>query len=749
MVYRAISAGGEPVALKVLFPPPGAGPELLARFQREAQTAQRLEHPGIVRVLEAGQAGDITFMAMTLVEGQTLADRLAQSGPLDEAAAADIAWQVADALDYAHRQGVIHRDVKPSNILLTGDGRAMLTDFGVARVLDDVTLTRTGHAVGTPAYMAPEQAMAGKTVDARADLYALGVVLYHMVTGRPPFQGSTPQVLHAHVYTPPPAPSAVTRVSRAMEELILQAMAKDISRRFQTGQAMAHALARLDSPANTKTQMAPPTLPGRVLPGRWRWLGLALLPLAAVVIWQMEDLPASPPPTSTPAQLALAPLPAPALSTPTPLPEPTATVTPAPVRLPFPAGTLLKSASPGVFRLGESGVLQHIYDWPTFLAFGFVESDIQTADKTLLDSLPRAGELTRLIQGQDQPLDWVVAGRRWRIERWQTTLAQEGYNGLPASPADPQLLAALPLALQETDMPEGTILKSGGSDIYRLFAGRLLRRFSSPDLLPAYGYDPAGVAEVPDEILPLYRLGPALTQLLRSEESEAVFLIDEGRRQPMPAGEALWALGYGVEDVSTVPADFLAGFPLAPTPAPPAATLAEPGPTPSPPLSPSPTPCPLPLDPALADFLAGRPLQDQLGCPRGEAMTTPAAWQTFEYGLLLWRADSNLIYVLAPDKTWFSTGDTWRDGDAPYDPTIVPPAGFYQPVRGFGKVWRERPGVREALGWANAEEEGLMVAIQEFTGGSAWRDGEQAAWIVLLSDGTYVFEQAPTQPAMN
>ena len=118
VVYRARHSQGDVVALKVLFPPPGADREVLARFEREARTAARLRHPAIARVFEAGQAKGRAFMAMALIEGQTLAERLAQAGPLDEATAADIAWQIADALDYAHRQGVIHRDVKPSNIML-------------------------------------------------------------------------------------------------------------------------------------------------------------------------------------------------------------------------------------------------------------------------------------------------------------------------------------------------------------------------------------------------------------------------------------------------------------------------------------------------------------------------------------------------------------------------------------------------------------------------------------------------------
>jgi serine/threonine protein kinase len=256
-VYRARNPQSEVVALKVLFPPPNLGLEILARFEREARTAARLNHPAIVRVFDVGQAAGCAFMAMSLIEGQSLADRLTQVERLDEATAADIAWQIADALHYAHQQGVIHRDVKPSNILLTTEGQALLTDFGVALALDDPALTQAGHTVGTPIYMSPEQAAGEQVIDGRADLYSLGVVLYHTVTGRVPFQGNTPQVLHAHVYESPPAPSTVADVSPAMEAIILQALAKEVSERFQTGTAMAEALARLSSQPATKTSIAP------------------------------------------------------------------------------------------------------------------------------------------------------------------------------------------------------------------------------------------------------------------------------------------------------------------------------------------------------------------------------------------------------------------------------------------------------------------------------------------------------------
>lgn len=263
-VYRALAPQGETVALKTLFPPPGVGPDMLARFEREARTVAKLRHPAIVPVLDAGHAAGLSYIVMALIEGESLADRLQAERRLDEATAADIAWQMADALHYAHSQNIIHRDVKPANILLTADGRAMLTDFGVALALDDPALTRTGFIVGTPAYIAPEQAAGQRPLDGRADIYTLGVVLYQMVTGRLPFQGPTPHVLRAHVFDPPPPPSTVAPISPVLEAIIMRALAKSAADRFQTGLELAQALAV--SGREPATQAELPLSEGQTLP---------------------------------------------------------------------------------------------------------------------------------------------------------------------------------------------------------------------------------------------------------------------------------------------------------------------------------------------------------------------------------------------------------------------------------------------------------------------------------------------------
>ncbi|MEW5957442.1 MAG: serine/threonine-protein kinase [Chloroflexota bacterium] len=348
VVYRAGRSDGEAVALKVLFPPPGAGDEVRARFEREARTAARLRHPGIVRVLDAGQAEGYAYLAMTLVDGQSLARRLSgpNARPLDENTAADIAWQLADALYYAHSQGVVHRDVKPSNILLTPDGRALLTDFGVAQALDDPGLTRTGHTVGTPTYMAPEQASGEQPVDGRADLYSLGVVLYHMVTGRPPFQGPTPRLLHAHLFEPPPPPSSLAQVSPGLEAVILRALAKDVSQRFQTGAALAQALANLSDQTGTRLELITPPKSRSLRPRRLGW-GIALMALLALGlgVWQFVFSQANAPPAASIASVTPTPTPSP-LPAFTVLPTSTPAATPTALPSPSPTATLSPTPSP-------------------------------------------------------------------------------------------------------------------------------------------------------------------------------------------------------------------------------------------------------------------------------------------------------------------------------------------------------------------------------------------------------------------
>jgi serine/threonine protein kinase len=256
-VYRAehMSLGNE-VALKILNPSLAEDETFARRFRREARRTVMLDHPNIVRVLDLDKVDGQLFIAMEYVPNRDLRELLAEEGLLPLDRIVSFVRQLGSALDYAHRRGLIHRDVKPGNVLVRDDGIVKLTDFGLVKAAEGSQLTQTGTTLGTPAYMSPEQTR-GETVDARSDLYALGVMAYEFVTGRVPFQGDTPvSVVYMHVHEMPPLPSVISqRAEGPIEPVLLKALSKDPAERYQTGGALADALAEAiygseeDSPA--------------------------------------------------------------------------------------------------------------------------------------------------------------------------------------------------------------------------------------------------------------------------------------------------------------------------------------------------------------------------------------------------------------------------------------------------------------------------------------------------------------------
>ena len=253
--WRADLKQGRQVALKVFQPDIAAamGP---ARFQREIEIATRLEHPHILSLYDSGEAEGLLYYVMPYVEEESLRQRLDREGQLPIEDALRIAREMAEALDYAHEQGVVHRDVKPGNVLLQR-GHALLADFGVARALERARaaekLTGTGVSVGTPQYMAPEQVTGADTVDGRADVYAVGAVLYEMLTGESPYTGSTPQAVLAKRMAGPPTPIPVLRetVSPDLDAIVQQAMARSAADRWQSAGDLAKALAAAERGGGT------------------------------------------------------------------------------------------------------------------------------------------------------------------------------------------------------------------------------------------------------------------------------------------------------------------------------------------------------------------------------------------------------------------------------------------------------------------------------------------------------------------
>lgn len=249
VVYRAIDKRlKRPVAIKLLPPELSFRRDIRQRFQREAEMAAQLSHPNIVPIYAVDEVDNLVFFVMACVDGDNLATQVRKRGPLPPEDVRRWLTEVADALAYAHARGVIHRDIKPDNILIDAvDGRAMVTDFGIARAAeggDGARLTATGLAIGTPAYMSPEQASGDRDVDGRSDLYSLGIVAYQMLTGEPPFTGlTTPALLVKHLSeTPVPVEERRPDVPPMLAAMVMRLLEKDPAHRFQGAAELAQAL---------------------------------------------------------------------------------------------------------------------------------------------------------------------------------------------------------------------------------------------------------------------------------------------------------------------------------------------------------------------------------------------------------------------------------------------------------------------------------------------------------------------------
>jgi tRNA A-37 threonylcarbamoyl transferase component Bud32 len=312
------------VAIKTLLSGEQASEEFLQRFQREARTAAKLSHPNIVPIYDIGAEGKLHYIVMEYVEGRSL-KQLLEEKKLDPEKALRIAYTVARALQFAHEHKIVHRDVKPANLILDKQGRVRVLDFGLARSMDAKGLTASSVMVGTPYYMSPEQAFGDpEELDHRTDLYSLGAVLYEMLTGRPPFEGGTVlSVLRKIEDEDPRAPG----VSARIDAVVMKALAKDRERRYQSAAELAEAIKGcIDAPVPTERQVvaapsAPPAAPHVPrprpaavfqVPRRAVWSAAWALAavFAAVLLWSLwPGTPPPPPPAPAPEPARKAPPP--------------------------------------------------------------------------------------------------------------------------------------------------------------------------------------------------------------------------------------------------------------------------------------------------------------------------------------------------------------------------------------------------------------------------------------------------------
>jgi tRNA A-37 threonylcarbamoyl transferase component Bud32/tetratricopeptide (TPR) repeat protein len=303
-VYKAYHAALDRyVAIKVMHPAFMEDPNFLARFQREARIVAKLDHPNIIPIYDFAEHNGHPYLVMRFVEGETLKARI-DDGPLEKDEILRITQAVGEALTYAHKQGILHRDIKPSNVLLTPDGGVYLTDFGLARMAEagESTLSRD-MMVGTPQYISPEQAKGIRELDARTDVYSLGVVLYELLVGRAPFTADTPYaIIHDHIFTPLPLPRQLNPdLPEPIERVLLKALAKEPADRFQSVEeliaALESAIGTAAKPKTRETVVVPP--PTRVMPAEaaempkekeprkkrhWPWLVAAAAAVVCIAV---------------------------------------------------------------------------------------------------------------------------------------------------------------------------------------------------------------------------------------------------------------------------------------------------------------------------------------------------------------------------------------------------------------------------------------------------------------------------------
>lgn len=261
-VYKAYDAAlDRHVAIKVMDAAMSGESDFIERFRREARVIARLDNPHIVPVHASGEHNGQPYLVLKFIDGQTLGQRM-KAAPLSRLEVLEIVTTVGEALQYAHKHGILHRDIKPSNVLISKDGSIYLTDFGLARMMEGSSSLTGDAIIGTPHYISPEQALNAEAIDERTDIYSFGVMIYEMVTGRVPFDANTAfAVIEDHIYTPPPPPTSINpQLSDEVEKVILKALAKKNSERYDKVSDLVRAFKQAWLPQNGTRTISSSTL---------------------------------------------------------------------------------------------------------------------------------------------------------------------------------------------------------------------------------------------------------------------------------------------------------------------------------------------------------------------------------------------------------------------------------------------------------------------------------------------------------